>query len=125
MANPGKPTVLVVEDEQLLRLIIVEELKEAGFDVVEASDGSAAVDILKARGCVDLLFTDIRMPGSLTGWDVAEQARGLCKDIPVIYATGFSGEAPRVVPGGRFFKKPYRVSAIIAAARELGVPLPN
>lgn len=124
MAARPKPTVLVVEDEALLRLIIVDELQEAGFDVVEASDGSEALEALNSCEGIDLLFTDIRMPGPLNGWDVAERARDLRPDIHVIYATGFSEDAPRIVPGGRFFKKPYRPVEIVQAARDLGIRFP-
>lgn len=99
MAPRSRPTVLVVEDEALLRLIIVDELQEAGFDVVEASDGSEALDALNSCDGIDLLFTDIRMPGPLNGWDVAEQARNMRPGIPVIYATGFSEAAPRIASG--------------------------
>ena len=123
MMSRNKPTVLVVEDEELLRIIVNDELREAGFEVMEAEDGGKALAILTSGRRVDLLFTDIRMPGGLSGWDVAEQARALRPDLPVIYATGFSDECPRIVEGARFFKKPYRPSAIIDAARELGVNL--
>ena len=119
--EPTRPTVLLVEDEALLRMIIADELLDAGYSVVEASDGQRALEMLTEHSSVDLLFTDIRMPGGLSGWDVAEQARALCPNIPVIYATGFSDDRPRVVPGARFFRKPYRASAIVDAARELGV----
>jgi CheY-like chemotaxis protein len=114
------PTVLLVEDEALLRLIIAEELLDAGFTVFQAADGESALEMLAEQPSIDLLFTDIRMPGPLSGWDVAEQARAARPNIAVIYATGFSGEAPRLVPGARFFKKPYKASAIVDAARELG-----
>jgi CheY-like chemotaxis protein len=121
MASSLKPTVLVVEDELLVRIIIAEELQEAGFEVLEAGDGHSAIDMLKRYRDIDLLFTDIRMPGELSGWDVAEQARKERPDLPVIYATGFSEDPLRVVEGARFFKKPYRPSSILEAARELGV----
>jgi CheY-like chemotaxis protein len=121
MASSSKPTVLVVEDEALLRIIVTEELQEAGFEVLEAGDGHSALEILKSRCEVDLLFTDIRMPGDLSGWDVAEEARREHPHLPVIYATGYSEDPLRVVPGGRFFKKPYRASAILEAVRDLGV----
>lgn len=121
MTPSARPTILVVEDEALLRLVIADELRDAGFAVVEANDGGEAIDVLTKQLPVDLLFTDIRMPGDLSGWDLAEQARDLRPNIPVIYATGFSDDAPRLVPGARLFKKPYRASTIIDAAHELGV----
>jgi hypothetical protein len=61
------------------------------------------------------------MPGELSGWDVAEAARNVRPDIPVLYATGFSDDELRIVPGRRFFKKRYRVTSIIDTARQLGV----
>lgn len=121
MTACDKPVLLMVEDEELLRLVIVDELREAGFHVIEAANGAAALELLTDDQPIDLLFTDIRMPGALTGWDVAEQARNLRPELAVIYATGFSENAPRLVSGSRFFKKPYRVNAIIEAARDLGV----
>lgn len=124
MAEPDSPTVLLVEDEALLRIVIGDELRDAGFEVIEAGDGGEALRFLADGVRVDLLFTDIRMPGEASGWDVAERARKLRPDIPVIYATGYSEDPLRIVPGGKFFKKPYAVHAIIEAARELGVAAP-
>lgn len=126
MPEAIRPTVLLVEDEALLRLVIAEELRDAGFDVVEAGDGGEAMGVLSTEAAVDLLFTDIRMPGLLSGWDVAERAREIRHDLPVIYASGFSDNELRIVPGGRFLKKPYRAGAIIEAAGELGIrPVSN
>ena len=121
MVEPVRPTVLLVEDEELVRLVIGDELRDAGYEVVEASNGTEALDMLNNGAAVDLLFTDIRMPGELSGWDVAERARSVRPDIPVIYASGFSDDQQRIVPGAYYFKKPYRASAIIEAACGLGV----
>jgi CheY-like chemotaxis protein len=119
MHDVARVRVLLVEDEDLVRLVIGEELRDAGFDVIEASDADEAITVLADVTPVDLLFTDIRMPGALNGWDLAEQARDLRPGIAVIYATGFSDDSVRMVSGGRFFKKPYRATEIIAAAQEL------
>ena len=113
------PTVLIVEDEDLVREIAVVEFEEAGFRVIEAATGEAALAHL-AIDPIDLLFTDIRLPGSIDGWQVARRARDLYPDLPVIYASGFPGDAIDVVLGGRFIRKPYRPTAIIAVARDLG-----
>jgi CheY-like chemotaxis protein len=121
MPGTAAPTVLFVEDEALLRLVIAEELRDAGFEVIEAGDGGSALDELQKGSRIDLLFTDIRMPGRLNGWDLAEQARKLLPHLPVVYATGFSDDAVRTVPDGVLFKKPYRASAIIDAAKSLGL----
>src|ERR687885_2389154 len=118
-ASPG-PTILVVEDDPLVRDTIVWELQDAGYVVIEATTGEAALARLR-EGRVDLLFTDIRLSTGLDGWSVAEEARSLYPGLPVIYATGYTVEQPRVVPGGVFLHKPYRPSAVIHAATSLGV----
>lgn len=113
--------VLVVEDEILVRVGLSEELQDAGYHVLEAPDGVSALAALNGTERIDLMFTDIRMPGGIDGWDLAERARALRPDLPVIYATGYSGEDLRLVPGARFFKKPYRVGEVLAAIGELCV----
>ena len=113
--------LLVVEDEPMVRDLIVMELEDAGFSILEADNGDQAVAILAQNPDVQLLFTDIRLPGRLTGWDIAERARELRPDIPVIYATGYSAGDLRLVEGAIFMKKPYKPSAIVDAVRSLGV----
>src|SRR5829696_926234 len=81
--------VLVVEDEWLVRELIVGELLDAGFDVVEAESGEAALARYHEHN-PDVLFTDIRLPGQIDGWDVAERCRASNSDLPVVYATGYS-----------------------------------
>jgi DNA-binding response OmpR family regulator len=113
------PTVLIVEDEDLVREVALVEFEDAGFRVLEAADGEAAFAALDAE-TVDLLFTDIRLPGAIDGWHIARRARERHPGMPVIYASGFPGDAMDVVPGGRFVAKPYRPTTIVAMARELG-----
>ncbi len=112
------PTVLIVEDEELVREIATMEFADAGYRVLEAATGEAALGHLDGE-TVDLLFTDIRLPGALDGWRVARRAREINPQLPVIYASGFPGDAIDVVPGGRFIRKPYRPTEILAVAREL------
>ncbi len=111
-------TVLIVEDEPLVREIALLEFADAGFEVIEAYDGETAFAKL-ADGHIDLLFTDIRLPGEINGWDIARRARELHPNVPVIYASGFPGGTIDVVDGGRFVRKPYLPSAIVSLAREL------
>ncbi|HEY8564354.1 MAG TPA: response regulator [Beijerinckiaceae bacterium] len=111
--------LLVVEDEPLVREVVVEELRDAGYDVLEAETAEEGLSILEHTPDVAVLFTDIRLPGSLTGWDLAEAARRLRPGLPVIYATGYSEERPRQVPGSLFMHKPYRPSAVIRAVEDL------
>lgn len=112
-------TVLIVEDEQLVLWLAREEFADAGYRVLEAPDGEAALNILENDPGVDLLFTDVRMPGSMDGWALARAARKLRPDLPVIYASGFSADEPEFVEGARLFSKPYRLSAVIGFANEL------
>jgi CheY-like chemotaxis protein len=107
--------ILLVEDEWLILDVTAAELAEAGFDVLTASDGEEALALLQGGAEVDLLFTDIRMPGRLDGWALAQSARALRPGLPVAYATGFARDAPEKVEGALFFDKPYRTSDVIAA----------
>jgi CheY-like chemotaxis protein len=111
----------VVEDEILLSEMVTEELEEAGFHVLSAFTGEEALTYLGGPDTIDLLFTDIRLPGGIDGWRVAEAARRLRPGLPVIYVTGYSVEQPRTVSGSRFMTKPYRPSMVIDAIREFGL----
>jgi CheY-like chemotaxis protein len=114
----GSPTsVLVVEDEPLLREVICEDLRDAGFRVDEAQDGDTALD--KLPGGFDLLLTDIRLPGRLSGWDIAERAREVHPTIRVVYVTGYTPQVPRMVPGARLIAKPCTGRQLLAVIREL------
>jgi CheY-like chemotaxis protein len=116
-----QPTILVVEDEILLSDIITEELEEAGYHVLSALTGEEALAFLSADEPIDLLFTDIRLPGGLDGWRLAEAARQLRPGLPVIYVTGYSVDQPRKVSGSRFMTKPYRPAMVIRAIEEFGL----
>ena len=111
-------TVLVVEDEELVREMIVSELQDCGFVVLEAETAEKGLEMLEEKP-VGVLFTDIRLPGRTDGWELAERARSLYPNLPVIYATGFSAEQPRFVPKSLFLRKPYLPSAVVAAIEKL------
>jgi CheY-like chemotaxis protein len=113
--------VLIVEDDPLVREMAVEVLTDEGFDVIAAETGEEALAHCREHAA-DLLFTDIRLPGELNGWDVAEHCRKSNPDIPVIYATGFNHMSPRPVPGSIWFQKPYRPEQILAAVRSMAPP---
>jgi CheY-like chemotaxis protein len=117
-------TILVVEDETLVRETIACELEDAGFAVIEAETAEQGLEILERRP-VGVLFTDIRLPGRMDGWELAERARALYPHLPVIYATGFSGEEPRFVERSVFLRKPYLPSAVIAAVDKLASETPD
>jgi CheY-like chemotaxis protein len=113
----------LVEDEPLILDMISQELAEQGFAVREAETGEAALSIIKSCQTVDVLFTDIRLPGELDGWRLAAMALQAKPELPVIYVTGYTVDREAAVPGV-FLKKPYRPSAITEAIRTLIAP-PN
>jgi CheY-like chemotaxis protein len=109
----GKATVLVVEDESLLRELIVQELADAGFEVIEADTGERAIAILDADQPIDVLFTDIRLPGPVDGWQIARHARHHRPEIPVIYASGYTVDRSAQVPDSLYLGKPYRTESVV------------
>ena len=120
MSETAASLILVVEDEEIVREVVCMELEEAGYQVREAANGDEAMRIIRENPeQVRLLFTDIRMPGATDGWSLAEQARELEPDLKVIYASGFSAEHNREVPGSIFITKPYRTTALLEKIREL------
>ena len=102
--------VLIVEDDALLLTTTADILRDAGHEVIEASDGSDALQQVE-NTAVDLLLTDIRMPG-IDGWALAERFRERRPDLPVVYATGFA-EARRPVCGSVTLTKPYREAELL------------
>lgn len=115
-------TILAVEDEALLLDVLTAELEDYHYRVLQAPTGEAALSILRDNfDAIDLLVTDIRLPGPADGWTVAEEARRLRPDLPVIYVTGYAAQSQREVPGSILIPKPYRPAAIAATAKKLGV----
>ena len=110
--------ILVVEDDSLVREMAVDTLRDEGFEVVEAGTGEEALQLCQQRAA-DILFTDIRLPGEITGWDIAERCRESDPRLPVIYATGYSMIQLRPVPGSIFFQKPYTPEQLVGAVRGL------
>lgn len=117
--NSAVPIVLVVEDEWLVREAIVQYLQAAGCVVLEAASGEDALSVLDHEQAIDVLLTDIRLNGSMNGWEVGEAFRRRHGDMPVIYASGHSVQPPRQVPGSLFFNKPYNPSDILNACQRL------
>lgn len=111
-------TVLLVEDEWLLKELVQDALIEAGYEVEAASNGSEAVALLQVDAHrFGVLVTDIRMPGPILGWDVARRARELSPHIPVVYMSGDGASAwsAHGVPGSIMCKKPVPIQDLINA----------
>lgn len=109
-------TILVVEDEVLVRLSACEAFSDAGFDVLQADSGERAFEILAHGSHIDVVFTDIQLGGHLTGWDVGDEARVARSDMQVIYASGNPINRKRTVSGSQFFQKPYRPETVVNAS---------
>lgn len=118
--SPGPPKVLVVEDEMLLRMRAVDIVEDAGFTPIEAANADEALAILESRSDVDLLFTDIQMPGSMDGLKLAYAVHERWPSIKIILVSGkltpTDGEKPA---DSRFFGKPLEVKRMIAELREM------
>ena len=84
--------ILIVEDEVLIRSLLADELREAGLAVIEAGRANEALSYLESVGPVDLVFTDVQMPGSLNGQELARHLRNVFPLIPVILTSGNIGK---------------------------------
>jgi two-component system, response regulator PdtaR len=115
-----RPVILVVEDEALILFSIADDLREAGFEVLEALNADAAITLLESRSDISVLFTDIDMPGSMDGLKLSAAVRDRWPPVKIIVTSGHVKLTRDALPlGGRFFAKPYDSSALVATIREL------
>jgi CheY-like chemotaxis protein len=115
-------TVLVVEDETLIRMGIVGELEDAGFKVFEASDADAAIKLLEAHPEIGLLFTDVDMPGSMDGLKLAAAVRNRWPPVRIVVTSGHMKIlTEHLPPGSRFIAKPYEGRVIALALKEMAL----
>ena len=111
-------TVLLVDDEVLITEMLTEALGDSGYEVVVANDGETALALIDRAGPMfAALVTDINIGEGTDGWSVAQRARALCPELPVVYTTGgAAGEwAVNGVPGSVLVLKPFSVGKIIGA----------
>jgi PAS domain S-box-containing protein len=121
----GKPgeTILVVEDDADVRAYSVETLRELGYAVLEAPDGHAALRVLEARPEIDLLFTDVGLPGGLNGRQLVDEARRRHPQLKVLYTTGYARNA--IVHQGRLdigvdlIVKPFTYAGLASRIRQV------
>ncbi len=109
--------ILVVEDDALVRDHVVALLQSLGHKTVQASNGAAALEVLSEDAGFDLLFSDVMMPGGMSGSDLATAARRIVPGLPVLLTTGFSGheKSSWESDGPRVLAKPYRRAELEAA----------
>jgi DNA-binding NtrC family response regulator len=113
-------TILVVEDETLIRLYVADSLRECGFNVVEAADGAKAMQILEANDTVHLVFTDITLPGQPDGLGLAEWIRQRRPDLPLILTSGkVTVEAASAASSAPFFPKPCDYGEVCRTMQDL------
>jgi CheY-like chemotaxis protein len=122
-AAASRETILVVEDDPRVRALTIKRLKLIGYDVLEAADGPSALEILKRNQRVDLVFSDLIMPGGLSGRDVAKQARDIRPGIKVLLTSGYAEELVRGEDlqhdNIRVLRKPYQQSDLATALRDV------
>lgn len=112
--NNGTAVVLVVEDDMFIRMGAVDLVLSAGFEAIEAKDADEAISILEVRKDIDLVFTDVQMPGTLDGIKLAHYIRGRWPPIGIIVASGKAIVEESILPtGAKFFAKPYDDRAIL------------
>ena len=115
-----RPTVLVVDDDVLVRMAICENLRDAGFEVVEATSAHDALGVLLAEVRIDVLLTDFRMPGAMDGFGLGVAARGASPDMKVLVMSSFLPESTgaRLSPF-EYIEKPFRPQALIDRVRTM------
>ncbi|WP_460452356.1 ATP-binding protein [Alsobacter sp. SYSU BS001988] len=119
----SEETILVLEDDDDVRTYSVEILRELGYRVLEAHDGPSALRLLERQARVDLLFTDVVLPGGMAGPQVAEQAREIKSDLKVLFTTGYARNAimhhGRLQKGVRLITKPFSSADLAARIRDV------
>ncbi|HEY0011608.1 MAG TPA: PAS domain S-box protein [Allosphingosinicella sp.] len=122
-AVPGEENILVVEDDDDVRIYTVESLRELGYRVIEAHDGASALRLLERQETpLSLLLTDVVMPG-MSGRELADEARALQPDLKVLFTTGYARNAivhgGRLDPGVELLPKPFTFEALAAKVRDV------
>jgi signal transduction histidine kinase len=115
--------VLVIDDEPSIRMLITDVLSDTGYSVLEASDGPAGLRVLQSAARIDLLITDVGLPGGMNGRQVADVARTLRPDLKVLFITGYAENAlmgnGHLEKGMHVLAKPFEVERLAIKIREL------
>jgi len=116
-----RPVLLLVEDEVMLRLLAMEMLEEAGFQVFEAADGLEGLELLKSHPEISLLVSDIKMP-RMDGYALAEAGLALKPDLKILLMTGYAQSPPPALlkqADVQILHKPFNLERLCALAAEL------
>ncbi|HKP22882.1 MAG TPA: PAS domain S-box protein [Dongiaceae bacterium] len=118
----GGETILVVEDNPDVRRLVLRQLRELGYEVIEAANGPEALKILNGGVSIDLLFTDVVMPGGMTGRQLAEAAKAQRPGMKTLFTSGYTEDSilrlGKLDPGVRLLSKPYRKHELATRVRE-------
>jgi len=117
--NPAKTRVLVVEDECLIRLNAIDFIEDAGYRVYAADSADAAMDTLEKRDDIGCVFTDVNMPGSMDGLELARLVGERWPTVGLIVTSGRQQATDRFPAGGVFIAKPYTGSQLIGKLRSV------
>ena len=116
-------TVLVVDDEPTVRMLVTEVLEDLGYTAIEAADGSAGLRVLQSDARIDLLVTDVGLPGGMNGRQLADAARGRRPGLKVLFITGYAENAVighgHLDPGMHMLTKPFAMEALASRIKEL------
>lgn len=119
----GRRSILVVDDEIIVRMLMVDLLEEAGHAVVEAHDGASALRALDDAGAIDLLVTDVGLPGGMNGRQLADAVRAERPDLGVLFVTGYAGTPAAAQdasdPNTRVVAKPFKGDELLRRVGEL------
>jgi PAS domain S-box-containing protein len=115
-------TVLVVDDEPTVRMLVTEVLADLGYHAIEAVDGPAGLSVLRSAARIDLLITDVGLPGGMNGRQLADAARTGRPDLKVLFITGYAEAAVigegRLDPGMHMLTKPFAMDALAGAVKQ-------
>lgn len=115
--------VLVVDDEEPIRVMLKDILQQLGYDVISADSGDAALLTLSGTLPIDVILTDILMPGEANGFDLIEQARTLRPSIPAIAMSGYiARHEDKIALADCFLHKPFTISALERALAAMHMP---
>jgi len=116
-------TVLVVDDEPTVRMLVTEVLEDLGYTAIEAADGAAGLKVLQSDVRIDLLVTDVGLPGGMNGRQVADAARVARPELKVLFITGYAENAVlshgHLDPGMHVLTKPFAMEALASRIKEL------
>ncbi len=121
MRHPTPSVVHLIEDELLVRMTAADELEEAGFQVLEATNADEALKVLEVRSDeVQVLFTDVHMPGSMDGMALAEQVSQRWPHVLLLISSGYARPHSDEIPDhGHFVPKPYIGATLVRHINEM------